>query len=181
MAEYKKVGSEAKGIEATEIARFGAQRRSRAGDRLSVWVAAEDKNLPFKGERRRVIGIFSNLDDMAVPIGSSRIGGIHGRIRPSAAVSVIGHHAMDVTVDGVRLYIFRTIHLGGADAIGGKPCLDQYVRLRVEVRRDESALPKDDREPLAGTVITKFRCIQGYRHREGQNSPRGCWDHICRY
>src|SRR5918996_6221065 len=77
-------------IETAEVGGFGAERWRRAVDRLGGRIAAEDKYLPRKGQRRRIVAVFSKLDNMAVPVAGPRVRCIDRWIGVDPAVGIVG-------------------------------------------------------------------------------------------
>ena len=69
------------------------------------------------------------------------------------AFHVVGEHDIDLAGLRIGLDVFRAIHLGGAEEVGGTPCLDDHVGLGAEpVLRRQGALSEDQRHPGAASV-----------------------------
>ena len=95
---------------------------------------------------------------MAEGVLGARIGGVD---LLGLALGVVGQHDIDLAVDAVGLDVLGTVHLGGAEQVGGAARLDQHVGLAGEaVFGGQRALAMDERQPFDRAVLGELGDIE---------------------
>ena len=113
-------------------------------------VAADEQHVPRECERRGVVPVFRDLDDVTIAVGVTRIDLRGALFADLAAVGVVGAGDVDLARLEAWLDILAAVHLRRSDGVGGEAGVDEGLFGR-EAEHLAHAVD-DEWHPLAGAV-----------------------------